>query len=641
MTSTTAMRQRFEALVERAEAEVSERPVFYKRRLMLLAALGYGVIFAALAGLIVLLGGTAYLAFSSTAVFLLLLKKKILFLLLIPIYVLARSLVVRVKAPEGLPLDRADYPTLWAEIDALRSKLGALPIHEVVAVSDMNAAVSQTPRLGLFGPYKNTLVLGLELLMSLSPAQARAVLAHEFGHLSQQHGRFGAWIYRKRLTWARIQAAFDQGAGLGTGLMRRFMDWYVPRLAGWSFALARKQEYEADAAASALTSRQDMASALVLTAARSGITHEQYWKPLLRRADSEAAPELHPYSRLFEHLKHTPVDAVLAESKVQAAMRVKTGIADTHPALKDRLAALDCPSAFVSGGETAAEAWLGPSLGKLVAHFDCEWSETNKDAWTFRHERAKGARERLKELTAKPASELQQLEAWEVATLIEEYLPDLDPLAAFRAYHAQYPDDPDARFVIGRMLLIDRHDPAGVAHLEAAAEALPPLREAAYGMISGHFAASDQHVQAEHYQKLAEQAFDEMQEARAERDGVGTSDRFQPTRFDDESLALLAGAIMKSSVAGKIKDIWVAEKVLRRMPDKGLHVVLLKPAFLSRGKDEIAEVVLREVSEMLPLPDSWVFLVESSVPRSLTSAIKSVGRRAVAGEDIPAASPAA
>lgn len=623
MASTTTLRQRFEELVRTAESEVAENPRRYKLRLALLAALGYGVIFALLTVFILILGGTIGLAMTSSAFLVLLFKKKLIVLVVVPIWVLARSLFVRVKAPEGYALPRKEFPGLWREIDGLRRKLGALPIHNVVLTPEMNAAVTQTPRLGLFGPYKNTLILGLELLMSLTPEQARAVLAHEFGHLSGSHGRFGNWIYRKRLTWARIQAAFDEQSTMGTGPIKRFMHWYVPRLAGYSFALARQQEYEADMVASRLTSPADMASALALCGTRDAITRETFWKPLLQRATTDPAPETQTFSRLYQHLKSAPVDRVLAGEKIAAAMRAKTGLADTHPSLRDRLAAIGAEPAIISHQFMAAEAWLGPKLQKVLSDFDADWLQRNGEGWANRHSYAQAAIARLKELSAKSARELTQQEAWQVAALTEEFMPEVDPIAAYRAYRAQFPDDRDADFVIGRLLLMKGNDAAGVPFLESAAENVM-LREQAFGMIAAFWGQNDRPDLSEAYLRRAEAAYDENVEARAERDEITAADRFKASTIAPDLAAAVANAIRSSSIGASITEIRIAEKAVRRFPDFPVYVVLAKPALFSRNKDAIGTRLAQEVSQSLSLPHTWFFLAETRDARAIARKIKAV-----------------
>ena len=91
----------------------------------------------------------------------------------------------------------------------------------------------------MFGWLNNYLVLGLPLLRALSPAEFRAVLAHEFGHLSGKHGRFSGWIYRVRQTWIQILVSVHQERSYASFLFEPFLEWYAPYLNAYSFVLAR------------------------------------------------------------------------------------------------------------------------------------------------------------------------------------------------------------------------------------------------------------------------------------------------------------------------------------------------------------------------------------------------------------------
>src|SRR3989442_14276269 len=84
-------------------------------------------------------------------------------------------------------------------------------------------------------------------MLAVSPEEFRATVAHEFGHFSGKHGKFGATIYRQTVTWHRI---WDQlSKSNASWLLSSFLSWYMPKFEALSFALRRTNEYEADAAA--------------------------------------------------------------------------------------------------------------------------------------------------------------------------------------------------------------------------------------------------------------------------------------------------------------------------------------------------------------------------------------------------------
>lgn len=106
---------------------------------------------------------------------------------------------------------------------------------------DFNAAVTQVPRLGIFGWPRNYLLLGLPLMKVLSREQFKAVLAHEYGHLAGGHARLSNWIYRQRQRWGKLLNALSEYQGYGSFLFLPFLRWYTPYFNAFSFPLARAE----------------------------------------------------------------------------------------------------------------------------------------------------------------------------------------------------------------------------------------------------------------------------------------------------------------------------------------------------------------------------------------------------------------
>src|SRR5207302_1627710 len=145
------------------------------------------------------------------------------------------------------------------------------------------------PRLGIFGWYRNYLLIGLPLMQCLSGPQFEAVLAHELGHLSRGHARLGNWIYRLRRVWMRLDSALAQRPQLGSGAIRGLLHWYVPYFNACSFPLARRNEFEADASSVQLTSADSAAQALTNVSVIGSYLRERYWPAVGARARSTRA----------------------------------------------------------------------------------------------------------------------------------------------------------------------------------------------------------------------------------------------------------------------------------------------------------------------------------------------------------------
>jgi Zn-dependent protease with chaperone function len=595
-TTTTQRRVRFERLVREAEARVATDPRGYKLRVALLALLGYAVLFGALAVLGALVGGTVWGALASSAFLLLLLKKKLIIPLLVLSWIILRALWVRLDPPSGYPATRQDFPALHEEVDALREQLRTPSVHDIIITDDFNAGIGQTPRLGVLGWPRNTLIIGLQLLLALSPEQARAVLAHEFGHLSGNHSRFDGWIYRLRVTWYRIMAALDEAHGFSTAALRKFFDWYAPYFNAYSFALARGNEYAADAIAARLTSVQAAAQALVSTHIRSDALHEHYWRPLVKRADSIPEPDAKPFTGLARFLQEHPLKREELLERIRKAIDHKTGHADTHPALKDRLAAMGAPPVLpTTPPRTAAEAWLGARLAGVLLDFDQAWLQRNREPWQQRYQYVQEARGKLTGLARTPAERLTPTERWNLAAWTEEFAPEQDPLPLYRAYAQNAPDDRDADFAIGR-ILVSRNDPEGVAHLERATEKFDlalPACEVAYD----YFVRVGDNNRADAWRRRGERYIDVVENARAERTSLSPSDTFLPADLPEAAHSHLRDQLTR--IQG-VKRAWIAKKKLAHRQDEPLYVIAIEAKGLFSNADKVITALAQSVDAEHP-----------------------------------------
>ena len=621
MTTTTEYRRQFEELVQRAEQEIAQHPEAYKRRLKWLAMLGYGVIFGLLTLLLAVTGGTIWAAVTSSAIMLLLLKKKLIVILLALVWTLARSLMVRIEAPSGYELDREQYPQVWAEVDALRKELATPPIHQIVLTPEMNAAIAQTPRFGIIGPYKNTLVIGLELLMALSTEQARSVLAHELAHLSGNHSKFAGWIYRLRLTWARINEAFHDNEAWGAGLIRRFLSWYSPYFAGYSYVLARDNEFEADALAGKLTSPEHAASALVAVHVYGDLIDEHFWKPCYDKAYTHPKPEADVYAQLQQFFRQPEAYRNEFNLYLQQALTRQANSADTHPSLMQRLKALKATGMSSNQDEPAALQWLGNKAAYVVRHFDLQWIKQNNERWEAFHQSAQVARKELKEFTARNYASLSAEEQWQMAALTERYQPKHDPLPLYQRYHSAYPQDLDGTFAVGRLLL-ERDEEDGMNYIRKAL-AEPGLRYPAAEAAWRYFTRKKQQDKAELWLHELERANDMMREANEERSAISNKDTF----FAPDGLET-AGSVLAQELLGslpqhsKVKEVWVAQKAVSHFPKRPVYVLAVKTGGITLNAEDLQTEL---VSSLQTSHD--VFLITTGVNKRLAKTVMAAGRQ--------------
>ena len=529
----------FDELVRRLEPEAAAAPRAYQLRVALLALLGYAYIGLVIAVLLALAAGSAWLALN---VEILRDPRMAIYPLVLVVFAgaIARSLWVTFPAPRGRRLRREDAPALFDEAERLRKALDAPRPHVILLSHDYNASVAQSPRLGILGFPRNYLVVGLPLLEALPAEQVRAVLAHEFAHLSRAHGRFGNWIYRVRVTWYQLMERLSGPGRHGAVVMRWFFDWYVPKFGAYTFVLSRRHEYEADRLAAAVVGPRIMAQTLVDLRVRGAVLNERFWPAFWSRAATDESPPADVFAQLAVAARAPLGDD--GPAMLEAALKRRTDTADTHPELRDRIAALvgplDALRCLADGSVLAPTPaitvpgslrYLDASRASLASELGAEWREAMTEAWKEHRAQLKGTADQLAELRAKEESgALSVDERFDLAFATERSDGAEAAFPMFERLLADAPDHLGTQFAVGRLLLLTRRDEKGLAMIERV------MREEEGSVLAGcqvvyeYLVGEGRLEEAARYRDRAQERARILEEAREERQTITPKDTYVP-----------------------------------------------------------------------------------------------------------------
>jgi Zn-dependent protease with chaperone function len=297
------------------------------------------------------------------------------------------------------PLSRETAPDLYRWLDALCDRMSAPRIHAIALDDELNAGALELHRGVSLRPTKRVLILGMPLLTTLGPKALEAVVAHEIGHFSHQHGRLGHWIYRTRQAWAHhAHDTIDSDMPAWELASVRFAHWFVPWFSAHTFAHARRCEYEADQLAAQAVSAAAVGAALVqveLAALRyaawsgRGINALQLvraeppadWLQTAAAAIAPSVPNADETRRLLSEAED----------------------GDTHPSLAARWRALGLPLEALAQAcqpepECAGAAWLGARWTMLLAERNAAWVTQRQPLWSMRHALTQPLAEHLRSL---------------------------------------------------------------------------------------------------------------------------------------------------------------------------------------------------------------------------------------------------
>lgn len=611
----------------RLEQLARESPTLYHVRLALLGALGHGFLILVLLLVAGLLIG---LAVALVRLHLPVVALKLALPLLLVAGVVLRALWFRIPEPSGLGLELERVPRLRDVLEDVRRQLHVPRIHRVLLTGDFNAGITQASRFGLLGGSRNCLILGLPLMGALTPDEFRAVLGHELGHVSGNHGAFAAWMYRLRETWSRIGRGLEeQSRGFDLGL-RDFLKWYVPKLNAESFPMARAQEYVADACAAEIASRDAACDALIALEVAGRRLREAIWPGLHGRAAELVEP---PRSAFHDILREMAAGGLPADERraLALALHRATDDRDTHPSLRDRLRALRPERPLEAWREwsrrehaltvTAAAELLGDELERLTTELDHEWRSEVFQGWGHEHRVIQKQRSDLEALDRAAAERtLTREESWsrvEATLRLREAGVGCELL---RAHVQAHPEHLVARFSWGRALLAAGND-AGVAEVDAVMavdpNAIPPGAE----LVEQYFVASHRTAEAEAWGARVRSLVERLRIAREERATLRPDDRFGPHTLEAEPLRRLIDFLSDLP----LRRVLLARKAVEHFQDIPLWVLGFSArarAGWPRNRADEARI-LEQLKETLANGADFLFFVIEDAP-ALTKALEEV-----------------
>ena len=278
----------------------------------------------------------------------------VLFAMVMPIFGVGRQ-----EEPPRRSLTHSGEPVLFALVDHLCETLGAPKPSRIDVDCDVNASAGF--RRGLFSFFGSDVVLtiGLPLAAGLTAKQLIGVLAHEFGHFTQGFSSRLQYTIGSILRWFAHAAAASAGlgsqvniesGGSAEGCGVAFAAWivrsclWIGRQAlylcfllglGFSMSLLRKREYDADAYEFGLVGAKTFESTF-----RSMHYLGEGWAAGIKTA-IDTAPSFHGLPEdipgFAAAIAAAPSGAMLQADK--KARKHKSGVFDTHPSPKDRIAA--------------------------------------------------------------------------------------------------------------------------------------------------------------------------------------------------------------------------------------------------------------------------------------------------------------
>ncbi len=598
--------KQFVSLVERLESYAREHPTAYKLRVGALAALGYCVLLGTVGLVLLLVGGSMYLGVTG------MLNIAVIKFMVLPIgvgAVVLRSLWVEFPKPQGHPIRAADAPRLFEVIERIRKATKGPKVHQVLLNEAFNAYIVQRPRLGILGWQENYLILGLPMMNALSPDEMRAIIAHEFGHLSGQHGAFSGWIYRVRQTWIQVLQNMRKHRHYGSRIFERVFAWYAPYFSAYSFVLNRATEFEADHQSVVLAGRQNAACALVNTELKQRVLDEEHWPEFYRGADTQPEPPEKVFSTMLAALRR-PLTQEKAQTWFEQMLRKKHSYDDTHPALGDRLEAIGYPNVreiaqletFTKNGSQRADEYFFQSAPvQFIAQTDSSWGNSIGNIWRERYKFVVQSGKTLAKLEEKSKTEeLTIEERWERAQLISDTQGKAAAVPFLEDVIALQPDHASANYILGEVLLA-KGDEAGVEKIELVMGKDPHATPAGCELIFNYLAGVNRMQDAEMYKHRVTEYQQKVELGRSERTTIKDTDSFKSHGVAPDALVALRAQLAKYS---EVASAHLVQKAVKHFPEDQSYVLGIrrKRAWYQSQDNKLDQALIDRLASEVSFP---------------------------------------
>jgi Zn-dependent protease with chaperone function len=239
---------------------------------------------------------------------------------------------------EGYKVNRSEAPSLYALLDDVVAQADALEIHEIRIDDDFNAGAMELGHGWILGKIRRILILGGPLIASLTTSSLKAVIAHEIGHFSRQHGRLGHWVYRARIGWAHNASFTDErDSVLDKGLAAfatKFLQWFDD----YAFVYSRHCEYEADAVAARIVGESNLVTAF----AEVELIAKRFYNDAVSGQDELNHKHLRMPKNIWQLKAQRIKSLPFLYDDLLRIWETPPALNDTHPPISYRSAALLC-----------------------------------------------------------------------------------------------------------------------------------------------------------------------------------------------------------------------------------------------------------------------------------------------------------
>lgn len=299
--------------------------------------------------------------------------------LLISVQLSYRMFITRPVPAVGFTMPESKIPKVYEVIEKVASHFKRPVIHRVIISANYELDIVKTPRWMLPVWSSNTLVIGLPLMICLTPEQFEHMLARRIGQYSKQHNMMTNWIFQLNGIWQQYSYIYSKQKSMESVILKLFYTMYSALYKKFSVYAARSDEFNADAYAMEMYSHDVICEMITADAFCRWYLEKRFW-PAVEKAKLKNNDEMtQPYRKLTTVIRNN-LKVITPDMLKKLACDEIIERKDRCPSLQQRLERIGHAKPRMSRGkdESAADYYLGYSLNGALNLMDKLWCKKHK-----------------------------------------------------------------------------------------------------------------------------------------------------------------------------------------------------------------------------------------------------------------------
>jgi len=377
MSLRSSIRKKLDNSIERVNRLFDRYPRTYISLLCFFAVTGYAFVFLFPVLAIVSVTNIFEIFFGSTTFE----WTQLLFWLSVLVFtaqISYRMFVTRPVPAVGFTMPESKIPKVYEVVERLQTHFKRPVIHKIIISANYELDIIKTPFWMLPVWSTNTLVIGLPLLICLTPNQFEQMVARRIGQFSKQHNMITNWLYQLNGIWQQYSYIYGKQKNIESWFLKLFYLSYAVLYKKFSVLAARKDELSADKYAMEMYFHEEICEMITTDTLCRWYLKNRFW-PAIEKAYSDKDKETHkPYRKLTTVIRGNL--NVVTKSMLNNLMNDEVvEPANRNPALHQRLVEIGHVEPIMKKytGESAADFYLGTSLNGALNLMDKLWYKNN------------------------------------------------------------------------------------------------------------------------------------------------------------------------------------------------------------------------------------------------------------------------